>query len=601
MSCLIWLTLNGDLRNNGLNGTNFTNNASSGYAIASIDNGKTGKCYSFDGHNWLSSSSTVGANMTNWTIACWICPTNLDSTWRRIGGIGKHTRTHLDISSGNYPRFFCSKDGTSSNFVACNATGNILETNTWYHLCGVVSNEYIGLYINGERISSTSRPDDLAYFSADTVYIGSIESGNKFIGKICDFRIYDTALSDYEIKLLSQGLVLHYPLDRNGLGGENLITNSLPNSSGTLWSVAGTNWARAFVANDFSPSGYICRATYNGSTTTQTGGAHRGPVIAKADFEDGAEYTLSGWLRADATCTVRFCNELMTSVSNITVTPEWQYFTVTSTVDTSKTYSSDVMYRYGNIYNGCWQEACMIKLEKGSKATPWSPADSELGSDLTTVYDTSGFGNNGTATNVTYDGDTARYTASSVMDGSTSIITTGAKQTITDAVTFCMWAYMDNWTQCTGSIGNCIQGGGWGFQHATDKTQLQVGTGTSSVTWTVHVKKYSELSSGWHHFAVTYDGFTLVSYIDGAVNNTTEIYTTKTPIFYSTTAGANSLFIGGESGDSLTTPANKFTGKVSDARVYCTALSAEDIKDLFDASAKINRDGTMYAYSYVEN
>lgn len=594
MSCLIWLTLNGDLRNNGLNGTNFTNNASSGYAIASIDNGKTGKCYSFDGHNWLSSSSTVGANMTNWTIACWICPTNLDSTWRRIGGIGKHTRTHLDISSGNYPRFFCSKDGTSSNFVACNATGNILETNTWYHLCGVVSNEYIGLYINGERISSTSRPDDLAYFSADTVYIGSIESGNKFIGKICDFRIYDTALSDYEIKLLSQGLVLHYPLDRNGLGGENLITNSLPNSSGTLWSVAGTNWARAFVANDFSPSGYICRATYNGSTTTQTGGAHRGPVIAKADFEDGAEYTLSGWLRADATCTVRFCNELMTSVSNITVTPEWQYFTVTSTVDTSKTYSSDVMYRYGNIYNGCWQEACMIKLEKGSKATPWSPADSELGSDLTTVYDTSGFGNNGTATNVTYDGDTARYTASSVFDGDTTAIivpniyTTSTKN---PQMSFAFWMKRDNYTD--------------GINHYIYNDICQIYTYSTyklRITWK-HMTDDSSANNTWecgltvpanewHHIVYTFDGGVMKIYYDGKYLSISDRSSTGQYMGSFNYGGIASAYNG--------TTKYFYGGSLSDFRIYSTCLSEADIKDLYEASAKVNRDGTMYAYSYVE-
>ena len=52
-----------------------------------------------------------------------------------------------------------------------------------------------------------------------------------YYGDMNDFRIYDECLSKEQIKEISRGLILHYPLN-SGYGNENLI-NGTADWSGT--------------------------------------------------------------------------------------------------------------------------------------------------------------------------------------------------------------------------------------------------------------------------------------------------------------------------------------------------------------------------------
>jgi hypothetical protein len=70
---------------------------------------------------------------------------------------------------------------------------------------------------------------------------------------------------------------------------------------------------------------------------------------------------------------------------------------------------------------------------------------------------------------------------------------------------------------------------------------------------------------------------------------------TNTPIGYNT----NYMFIGAESAEtSCSGP--YFDGSISDFRIYSTALSAEDVKELYNTSAIICDNGTVMAYSLEE-
>ncbi len=88
-------------------------------------------------------------------------------------------------------------------------------------------------------------------------------------------------------------------------------------------------------------------------------------------------------------------------------------------------------------------------------------------------------------------------------------------------------------------------------------------------------------------FTWVYTTTAIKAYIDGILKDT------KTFTTYGIHFNANALLvIGGESaGTSVSGP--YFTGKQSDFRIYATALSADDVKSLYQNCATIDPDGTI--------
>ena len=127
-----------------------------------------------------------------------------------------------------------------------------------------------------------------------------------------------------------------------------------------------------------------------------------------------------------------------------------------------------------------------------------------------------------------------------------------------------------------------------------------MGTGATSNTYKSCTSNttLASLSSGWHFFAGTYDGLTSNLYIDGVLDKTLSCYTTKTPIYYHPT---NSIIVGAEASSSSTAATPYFNGKLSDIRIYATALSAADILSLYNTPANVDKLGNGHAFEIVEN
>jgi len=130
-------------------------------------------------------------------------------------------------------------------------------------------------------------------------------------------------------------------------------------------------------------------------------------------------------------------------------------YTPTST-QASYTSSPNIRVRLRNATDGAVLKIWNVKHEKGGKATPWIPnmtdtIYSSLGFGNNVEYDISGYGYNGTKTDITYSFDSPKYSSCSVFNGSTSFINCGRAffvDKITN-MTFSVWVYCDDWEAAT--------------------------------------------------------------------------------------------------------------------------------------------------------
>ena len=148
---------------------------------------------------------------------------------------------------------------------------------------------------------------------------------------------------------------------------------------------------------------------------------------------------------------------------------------------------------------------------------------------------------------VWYKVEPVRYILNTSLINETSFdgndfINLGRKYMYTDAITVSLWAYMDNWADYGTSSGDgnmrlisCTEGGGWNIESYDDNNihivAYDKGVGYKGVI----LGKWTTLSSGWHHFAFTFDGEYLKGYLDGELKGTSSKFESGEIAYNSTT------------------------------------------------------------------
>ena len=214
MALRIWLPLNGDVKNQGLSDDKFT---VSGATVNA--SGKIGKCYYYNG-----SSHSIYTNREfdypEITITCWFkiesSNTLAGTQWLicfNKSGAGTAANTLAGLYVNTQLKLVCQCHGHTYTY------NTELEKNVWYHVCVTSANgEVMKLYIDGQLVSEDTTVGTAVTATCLSIggrasnSAGTLHAYSPTGMYINDVRIYDTILSPLEIKHISQGLVLHYPL-----------------------------------------------------------------------------------------------------------------------------------------------------------------------------------------------------------------------------------------------------------------------------------------------------------------------------------------------------------------------------------------------------
>ena len=571
MSLQVWLPLTKDLRQQGLANTTVTNNG----ATYSSTGGKLGGCYSFDGS---TSSINTNINIPNfaldktYSITCWVCPSGA-SGQKPIVGIGPDWS--WTIFQQDTDLRFVQWDASGSRW-GDPAISGVFSANTWVHI-GVVWNQGTLLfYKNGEKIYEWTAPASRTIkVSSDTVKIGGniyAWGNNYFNGKLNDVRIYNHCLSSMEVKELAKGLVLHYPLNRRGFGCNNLI----PNTHGTY--VSGWGAAEGSRA-EFRSHSLDC------SLPIEVGKTYTLSFDLKMilNTPSSTPYFLvynTNYKGPHGRWIYQQCNSMLAgtySVGDIIEKKIIIQFTPTSFEAGS--YANDNIEFYSTYGTSNWYEVYNLKLEEGSIATPWCPNSSDtlyttMGLNSTTEYDCSGYCNNGTRIGTfNWVGDTPKHSVSTVFPSGANYIDADRGAMVTDSITVSLWTKYSTW----GNPISCTEGGGWNFEHVSNSIRFPVYVASVGYKLAESNIASSTLANEWHMITGTFDKTNVKIYIDGELKGTTETGSTN-GIAY---ASSNAILIGAEASGTHAPASTTFVGNISDVRIYATALSDEDILNLY--------------------
>ena len=590
MSLKVWLPLNGDLRNQGLAKINVVNNGTT------VDSsGKIGSCYSFNGSsNYLQLNNFSPSGWKEFSISFWCYCTN------SITGIflARADATHqLRFNADGF-----SFRNTKNSTLRTIPIGATIPTTTWTHIACSYNCGEVYIYVNGIQTAHST-----TYYNASAVLNSNINevrigrqqstSGNSYFnGKLNDFRIYDHALSAKEVEELSMGLVLHYKLDKN----VNILNNcySYPtfntSNGGGGWSHWGpSGHSGTYGQNTDKQYIYNKKNTYSHYISENSGTGKYYLLYQSPSFAGGYR-------------SIQFIIKEENSLP-ITTSICWPNWNARNGGVPNNKWTS--IHHLGNGFYLCKVEGLSqdgsnnlvgIGVQPGYKiyvSEGYCENDREICSDIfsqskiTTVYDSSGYRNNGTITGTTMKtiSSSPRYNTSLYFTNYTTYIQRNMGSWTPDAIT------MSCWIKGT----NKSPRGGFHLPLNMHSTNFEISiagsSGKARMGYMIGgTRRVSDIGSDildgkWHMLTSTYDGANFCRYIDG------ELVTSNAYTGALTTL--STLGVGQFPGS--TNYGNTQLSE-SDVRIYTTALTAIQIRELYLTSAAIDKNGDIYAREFDE-
>ena len=572
MSLQIWLPLNGDLTQQGL-----SNVIASG-TLTYSDSGKIGKCANVDSGHVLTIPYSSGAAY-DFSFSFWIkIPTAMNSNtdwetmldFRAMNTVNSTNITTIAMGFAPYHQVKIYSDSNHQH------SWRIPTYDVWEHWSIVhhstASSSNIKLYINGVLDGSydTSHP---LILQNGNIYIGNGVLVGSFA--LNDFRVYDHALSAKEVKDLAKGLVLHYRLA--GPGQENLITTMEAGGRTTLVDKYTLDADFGQNADTYGRIN-VNPALELDKIYTLSFDVLNMPVGSRWGFQLWNNNNYHFWIEGNGHYSYTFCP----SASKL---PNGYNLNKFLFDDSTRTNPAGIV-TFTN-----------FKIEEGSVATPWcpNPADtlySAMGYNNNVEYDCSGYRRNGTKSGtITWDIDSPRYTTSySAL--SDYPIKAEVNMPSCDSMTVSFWTKITTFgTAKSGLFATSNMSTDPTDYNDTAMAQRDSDIDLKGVSGSGKIFNFTVPSTGqWHHCVFVYDGSKVYYYQDGKKIN-------EEACAIGALKSYQYFYLGYSKAGGVV---RKTLGKWSDLRIYTTALSADDIAELYHSAVIVDNTGKSYAYEYFE-
>lgn len=592
------------------------------------------KALVIDGYHSARTSLTGMSNLSNFTLSFWlymdssVTPT---TTWSDIFTWGMTLDTTAGTcrfeqyknTKGNYSFYYFNPSSVSAAY-----SNSTLAKDKWSHFVLVQDNETAKLYCNNSLIKTVTfaTPGTVPRFTNGFVF----GQGTNNIGaRIQDFRLYDTVFTPTEINKLFRFY-----------DARKIIAN---NKQLDLWiSVNGSVLDDGVHKCTLTPTSVTYAANKTGSNAVFNGSSSK--ITTNLEWNPTKGYTIAAWCKLTSASntgviarnstkyspTIDFCggengairvfhwiDDTNTSnMLNYTIaTPTaWHYYVglwdgttiqlwvdgtlVAQTSENRTPYNTGVVEIGNNttvglplygiladirLYNYGLSPSEVKKISMGQVAhylCNGKAMDTTLKKEYNGLRGSRGAGTvNVTNETISFEGSPRYQHCYDFSSSAKYVNLTSSWASLKDEKTYLMWVYSSNYTSSWSSTGQCgllssVESGGDGY--------ITNGSGSSRK---IRCYSYnlgscdmaaSGITAGWHLFAHVQDGFQSKTYIDGVLKASGTAKASKTAL----STKANNLFLGAECAGSGISAAY-FKGRVSEVRVFCKALTADEILEFY--------------------
>ena len=579
MALQVWLPLNGNLDNQGLSNITVTNSE------ATVDNnGKIGKCYNFNG---TSSETTInGIDLSGcaiFSICVWLCPTNTNNVTASVA-----------FSKNTYWQFVFNNRQIEIRDTSTGITGTRksytmgdFPAGVWTHVAITYNKGEVKIYRNGVLYSTNNTGGTSLNVDTFAYKLGRANGESyRYNGKINDFRIYDHCLSPKEVKEISKGLILHYPLN---FYPKNLIPFLL-----TTENYTSTNY-RDYTSSTISNGVYHVDG-YQNETPIDTWFQIKSNNYIS--LPSNKTVYLSFYCKNKNTASTFFGTSGYSGITRLIDDSNNNYFpqsqvnigteyegrvVLTFTTGSSINYKLQIGMDTPNLYGiGSYIEISKIMISEDNVNYYIPYYD-----NANTIYDCSGYNNNGSIREIlSPDLNTPRYKYCTQFGSGKYISPSLWPSFLTNECTISMWIKLDQLPPS--SPGRTMLYTAWyGFSceiTSAGKTYFR----TYLTSGQVDSPSGNIETGNWIHWVGVKSSTGVSLYLNG--------------ILIGTTSNTNNFNWSSSINNKIASFSTSYFlyGKMSDLRLYSTALSEKSIKELYNIGGYIDNSGNVFQYESEE-